>query len=153
MKVGSKLIAFFLIILCISGPANAIDGAAACVDCSQKLQGEGNDVRFAYNGVVMNFEGDVCEIAAIYFDGRDAYISEDGIDAEKEYIMPEQIVISSEGIFVINGKESFQISAIMRDHAGLYYLRRSIYWTCKNCRTANPAWRNTCKNCKKPYRG
>jgi len=73
-------------------------------------------------------------------------------DADKAYVLPEEIVVSHDGIFVLVGEEMIQVQAILQNDIGIYYLRPSIYWTCKKCGySKNPAWINFCQNCKKRY--
>lgn len=71
---------------------------------------------------------------------------------DKIYVSPEQVVISSEGIFVVTEGEVVAVQGILHDCEGTYYLRMSIYWTCRRCGyTDNPAWTSYCEQCKRHY--
>lgn len=73
-------------------------------------------------------------------------------DADKLYVSPDQVMISHEGIFVLVEEEFIQVQAILQDDNGIYYLRPSIYWSCKKCGySQNPAWTNYCQNCKRRF--
>jgi hypothetical protein len=73
-------------------------------------------------------------------------------DADKAYIAPDQVTVSPDGIFVLVEGEMIQVQAILQDNKGIYYLKPSIYWTCRKCGySKNPAWTNYCQSCKRHY--
>lgn len=73
-------------------------------------------------------------------------------DADKVYVSADQVLVSSEGIFVSLGAETVAVSILMQDNQGIYYLTPSIYWRCKSCGYAkNPAWTNYCEECGLHY--
>lgn len=73
-------------------------------------------------------------------------------DAEKMYVLPEEVEITSEGIFVLFEGEKMPVQAIIEDDQGIYYLFPPKFtWTCGNCKEKNAPWRVLCWNCGKHY--
>jgi hypothetical protein len=75
MKMMSKFISFFLLILCCASTVKAFDGSTITASGLQKFYIQGSDVKVANNGIFVNFEGDILNVAAVFVDDAGAYIA------------------------------------------------------------------------------
>lgn len=77
---------------------------------------------------------------------------------EKVYVEPEQVAMSSEGMFLKRGEDWFPIPSLFSDRHGLFtYLSRegdpicrAPYILCRNCRRCVHERYNICPLCEKP---
>ncbi|NGX60575.1 MAG: hypothetical protein K940chlam9_00036 [Chlamydiae bacterium] len=73
-------------------------------------------------------------------------------EEEKVYVEQEQIFFENEAIFINTPEGIVEVQGIFQDDQGIFYLKPTLYWTCKKCGySGNPAWTKYCQNCKKRY--
>lgn len=70
---------------------------------------------------------------------------------DKKYVLPNQVFINENGLFVYHSNLWHRISGIHHDTAGLYYiLSKEDYWICPICRAYNSEYAKECWRCDYP---
>jgi len=87
---------------------------------------------------------------AVHADNIDTHTPE-STQFEKIYLQPDQVAITSDGIFFLQGDYWIMTDAIYNDNFGLFISRAkdewSLHWKCPKCGHENGAWRRSCANC------
>lgn len=66
----------------------------------------------------------------------------------KEYILPEHVLITEEGIFHMTEEGAVPVTVIGKDEQGLYAMAAKVTWKCK-CGRVYPCWVSHCPKCEK----
>ncbi|MES2274270.1 MAG: hypothetical protein V4487_08790 [Chlamydiota bacterium] len=74
---------------------------------------------------------------------------------ERIYVMPHQVKIDKNGIFILTQGREIKTSALYRNDDGLYFTDMWVadcdkgYWECKHCSHCNPNHKFWCEVCFK----
>ena|SRR3989304_5134846 len=71
---------------------------------------------------------------------------------EKIYVLPENIAVHNNTIFVNLNSEWFQTNALFSDNSGVYVQSNSVIgeWQCWRCGFMNMPWTLACHKCGNP---